>query len=57
MTTLSQKEREDLQDVFTSISEVKPSAFSKMYKLQIIMYFHRIFHLFSSSRKRITYQK
>jgi len=57
MSTLSQKEREDLHDVFASISDVKPSLFSKVYKLQIIIRLLGIVHRFSPAGKRISYQK
>lgn len=57
MTTLSPKEREDLHEVFASISEVKPSHFSKIYKLKIVMYLQSLLRRFSPSEKRISYQK
>ena len=57
MTTLSQKEREDLHDVFTSISEVKPSLFTKFCKLQIVMHLLTIIQRFSLTMKCFSYQK
>ena len=57
MTTLSQKEREDLRDVFASISEVKPSHFPKINKLKIVMRTLSLLRRFLPSGKRISYQK
>ena len=57
MTTLSPKEREDLRDVFASISEVKPSHFPKINKLKIVMRTLSLLRRFLPSGKRISYQK
>jgi hypothetical protein len=57
MTTLSQEEREDLQNVFTSISEVKPARFPKLDKLKNIIYTTPMSRIFSISKKRVSYQK
>ena len=57
MTTLSQKEREDLRDVFASISDTKPSLSSKICKLKIVMYLQSFAHRFSLTAKRFSYQK
>ena len=57
MTHLTQKEREDLNGVFASISEGKPTFASRINKLQIIIHLRHIFRAFSLSRKRTSYQK
>lgn len=57
MTTLNQKEREDLRDIFGSISDVKPSRFSQLNRCKLFMYTQVVSRIFSLSKKRISYQK
>ncbi|UFS61690.1 hypothetical protein LOH54_08440 [Sulfurimonas sp. HSL-3221] len=57
MTTLTQKEREDLQSVFNSISDNEPTRGAKLCRIKniIFLYIHSRFH--HLLKKRVSYQK
>lgn len=57
MSTLNQQEKEDLRNVFGSISDVKPSRFSALNRFKLVIYSQMTSRLFSLSKKRFSYQK
>jgi len=57
MTTLTQKEREDLQSVFNSISEQEPSRAAKVLHIKNIIFLYIQSRLHLLLKKRVSYQK
>ncbi len=57
MTVLSQNEKEDLHNVFASISDVKPSRFSIWKQLKLFIYFHGVSHFKTQLKKPTSYRK
>jgi hypothetical protein len=57
MTTLSQKEREDLQTVFSSISDAEPTRHGRLERLKFFIFSHTVSRFFPLSKKRVSYQE
>jgi len=57
MTTLSEKEREDLQTVFSSIQDINPSHGGIFCRLKFFICERTVSRLSALSKKRATYHK
>jgi len=57
MTTLTPKEREDLQSVFSVISESEPSRSAKLSRIKNIIFLYVQSRLYLLVKKRVSYQK